>query len=65
MNGLTPRQTQIMRLVCQGYIDKEIAAMLHLALSTIRQTNVVTYERLGARNRANAVARFLGVEVPA
>jgi DNA-binding CsgD family transcriptional regulator len=58
MAKLTDRQTKLMWMVAQGMTDKEIAAILCLAVSTVKNTMRMIYEKLEARNRAQAVYRF-------
>jgi DNA-binding CsgD family transcriptional regulator len=47
-----------MWMVAQGMTDKEIAAILGIAVSTVKNTMRMIYEKLEARNRAQAVYRF-------
>ena len=47
-----------MWMVAEGMTDKEIAAHVGVALSTVKNTMVAIYEKLEARNRAHAVYRF-------
>ncbi len=58
MERLTNGQTRLMWMVTEGMTDKEIAARQGVALSTIKNTMVVIYDKLQARNRAHAVYRF-------
>ena len=55
---LTERQTQILHLIAQGKTDKEIASILQIAHSTVKNTNSIIYQRLGANNRAEAVYKI-------
>jgi DNA-binding NarL/FixJ family response regulator len=55
---LTDRQAKLMWMVAQGMTDKEIASTLDVAVSTVKNTMVMIYEKLEARNRAQAVYRF-------
>jgi DNA-binding CsgD family transcriptional regulator len=47
-----------MWMVAQGMTDKEIAFILGIAVSTVKNTMRMIYEKLEARNRAHAVYRF-------
>lgn len=58
MASLTGRQAKLMWMVAEGMTNKEIAAVLDIALSTVKNTMVMVYEKLEARNRAEAVYRF-------
>ncbi len=58
MTKLTDKQCRMMQMVIDGMTDKEIAAQRGLAVSTVKNTMVVIYEKLQARNRAQAVYRY-------
>ncbi len=51
--------TQILRLLAQGYTRKEIAGMLGLSPNAIRHHIEATRARLGARNTLHAVVLSL------
>lgn len=53
---LSERQLSIMRMVASGMTDKEIGGKLGISAQTVKNTLIVIYEKLEARNRANAVA---------
>jgi DNA-binding NarL/FixJ family response regulator len=63
---LTPRQRQIMALVARGASDKEIGGVLGISTATAQKHVTNLLRRLGAPNRAAAVAMvggsFLGSE---
>lgn len=52
---LTARQKEILALVGEGQTDTEIAATLHLAVNTVRSHLHQIVQRLGVRNRTQAV----------
>jgi NarL family two-component system response regulator LiaR len=52
---LTARQRQILALVGEGQTDNEIAETLHLAVNTVRSHLHQIVQRLGVRNRTQAV----------
>lgn len=54
---LAEREAQILQLVADGHSNEAIASMLHFSVATIRRTTSTIYRRLGARNRASAIAR--------
>ena len=56
---LTPREIQVLRQVASGATNKEIAAHLGVAVSTIERHLVNLYTKIGARGRADAVAYAL------
>lgn len=58
MTGLTHRQQQILELMQQGKINKEIASDLDISLGTVKQHLVAIFKRLKVQNRTMAVARL-------
>ena len=52
---LTCREREILVLVAQGRLNKEIAAQLHLAIGTVKANINRLYSKLQARNRVEAV----------
>ena len=59
LETLTPREVQVLRQVARGATNKEIAAELGVAVSTIERHLVNLYSKIGARRRADAVAYAL------
>jgi DNA-binding CsgD family transcriptional regulator len=59
--ALTRREQQILAHLAEGYRDKDIGDRLSIGVSTVRTHVRKIYERLHARSRAEAVARFLSV----
>jgi DNA-binding CsgD family transcriptional regulator len=57
--GLTDREAEVMRLVVEGRSASEIADELVISIHTARRHIANSYERLGVRNRAAAVAALL------
>jgi DNA-binding NarL/FixJ family response regulator len=55
--GLTRRQCQILRMVAEGLINKEIAERLNLSPRTVEMHVARTLERLHCRTRAEATRR--------
>ena len=53
---LTPRQSQILKLIATGATDKEIAAQIGVRTATAQKHVARLLRRLGVRNRAAAVA---------
>lgn len=58
---LTQNERKIMEMVADGFLNKEIAIATGKAPSTVKNTLVLIYEKLGAKNRAQAVAMMNGV----
>lgn len=57
--SLPPRQTQIIEMVARGMTNKEIADALGISFNTVKNTIVVILDKLGAKNRAEAVYKWL------
>lgn len=53
---ITPRQRQILQLFADGFTTDEVAARLGLSSETIRTHAKASLPRLGAKDRAHAVA---------
>jgi DNA-binding NarL/FixJ family response regulator len=53
---LTPRQTEVLRLLEQGRSTKQIAAELHLSTETVRNHIRRLFRALGVHSRIEAVA---------
>ena len=54
-DGLSPRETEIVRLIALGYTSTEIAGMLHVSRRTVESQRARVYEKLGLTNRAGLV----------
>jgi len=55
---LSDREHQIVRLVAQGYSNKEIAAEACIAEQTVKNYLSAIYSRLGVHNRAHAILKL-------
>jgi DNA-binding NarL/FixJ family response regulator len=53
---LTARERRVLELIALGYTNEQIAAELAFSLSTIKADIGSILRKLGARNRAGAVA---------
>ena len=64
--GLTARELEVLRLVCQGLSNAEIAERLVITLNTVKRHNNSLFGKLGVSNRAQAIvrARELGLDKP-
>jgi DNA-binding NarL/FixJ family response regulator len=58
-NGLTPREGEILALLGEGLANKEIGVRLRISEHTVKTHLAAIYEKLGAANRAEAVATGL------
>ncbi len=56
---LTPRQREVLGLVAQGLIYKEVAERLHLSEKTIKYHMGQILEKLHVENRAQAIAYYI------
>lgn len=54
-DAFTPREREIMGLLCEGATNDEISKRLYLSLSTVKNHIHHVYTKLGVRNRAEAV----------
>jgi DNA-binding NarL/FixJ family response regulator len=59
---LTSRERQMLALVVEGLTNREIAARLYLAESTVKRHLSSTFRRLGVSSRREAVAAVLSAE---
>jgi DNA-binding CsgD family transcriptional regulator len=55
--ALTPRQRQILGLMCKGKANKEIANELDISLGTVKQHIAALFKRMRVQNRSMAVAQ--------
>jgi DNA-binding NarL/FixJ family response regulator len=53
LEGLSPRELQVLRMVAEGKTSKEIAVMLDLGLQTIRSYRKTMMKKLNVNNVAN------------
>lgn len=60
--GLTPRETEALKLLVEGMPDKAIARELGIAAITVRLHLHNVFRKLGARNRVDAVRIALGTK---
>ena len=56
---LAPREQQVLALITQGFMTKEIADQLQISVPTIKTYIRRIYEKLHVRSRAEAVAKYL------
>jgi DNA-binding NarL/FixJ family response regulator len=54
-DGLTARETEVLRLIAQGLSNTEIAAQLFISEATVKTHINNTFAKIGARHRAEAV----------
>jgi LuxR family maltose regulon positive regulatory protein len=57
LEPLSERELEVLQLIAEGLMNREIAARLYLSLNTIKVHNRNIYSKLDAHNRTQAVAR--------
>lgn len=57
---LSPRQHEILQLLAQGYVTKEIADRMNLTVETVRSYLKLIYHKLSVRSRTEAVIKYFG-----
>lgn len=58
---LSPREKQVIELLAQGFLYKEIAEQLQLSIPTVNGYVRSIYEKLQVHSRSQAVAKFLRI----
>ncbi len=58
---LSPREKQVIELLAQGFLYKEIADQLQLSIPTVNGYIRSIYEKLQVHSRSQAVAKFLRI----
>jgi len=56
LDDLTPREREVLALICRGCDDKTIARLLHVAGNTVRNHVARIYAKIGVNRRIAAVA---------
>jgi LuxR family maltose regulon positive regulatory protein len=54
---LTPRETEVLKLIAEGMSNREIAQRLYISLSTVKRHNATIFSKLAVYNRTQAVTR--------
>jgi LuxR family maltose regulon positive regulatory protein len=57
LSGLSPRETDILKLIAQGLSNKEIARSLYIGPETVKSHLKNVFGKLGVERRAQAVSR--------
>ncbi|MFL6605059.1 MAG: response regulator transcription factor [Steroidobacteraceae bacterium] len=57
--GLTARELEIVKLICDGSTNVQIARRLGIGVATVKTHLLHVFEKLGVRTRAALVSRFL------
>jgi len=58
LEGLSPRQKEILRLLAQGYVAKEIAEKMNVSVATVRSYLKLIYQKLHVHSRTEAVIKY-------
>lgn len=61
LNSLSEREKQVLRLVAQGYLNKQIAATLKVGLRTVETYRNRVMQKIGAKSAADAIAFAISV----
>lgn len=59
MPGLTPRECQILEMLAQGMVPKEVSDKLGISYATVRDYLKSVYAKLHVRSRTEAVIKYL------
>lgn len=59
MPGLTPREGQILEMLAQGMVPKEVAHKIGISYATVRDYLKAVYAKLHVRSRTEAVIKYL------
>jgi two-component system, NarL family, response regulator LiaR len=64
--GLSPRESEVLAFIAQGYTNEEIAARAYLSINTVKTYIRTAYRKMGVTSRAQAVGWALrnGFEIP-
>jgi DNA-binding NarL/FixJ family response regulator len=57
--SLSPREEEVLQLLAQGYLYKEIAGQLTISLDTVRKHTGSIYSKLHVHSRTDAVVKYL------
>ena len=58
--SLTDREAEVLRLLCDGLRNREIAVEMRIALKTVEAHMRSIYQKMGVRNRVQAALRGVG-----
>ncbi len=60
--GITRKEFQILQFISEGYQNKEIAEELYHSLGTVKTYIYNLYQKIGVKNRAQAIAYYHALE---
>ena len=56
--GITPREREIIELICAGRTNQEIAEKLFISVATVKDHNYNIFKKTGVRNRVELAGLF-------
>lgn len=56
INELTGRELEVLRLIAQGWSNRQIAEYLQVEIRTVKYHTTNIYSKLGAKSRSEAIA---------
>lgn len=59
--SLTQKEREIVRLICEGLTNRDIAERLHLSEQTVKSHINRIFKKTGAKNRSQLLRMFLGI----
>ncbi|MEL7221902.1 MAG: response regulator transcription factor [Bacteroidota bacterium] len=59
LQNLTPRENEVISLVADGFLNKEIAHQLDISINTVKVITHNIYKKLEVNNRVEAVRKYL------
>ena len=59
MPGLTPRESQVLHLLAEGLVPKEVSDKLGISYETVREHLKSIYRKLQVKSRTEAVIKYL------
>ena len=62
IHELTPRELEILSLISEGYLNKEIKDQLGISENTVKVTTYRIYKKLQVNNRVEAVKKYLNLQ---
>jgi LuxR family maltose regulon positive regulatory protein len=63
IDPLTPRELEVLRLICEGLSNHEIAGRLAVTLNTVKKHSSHIYSKLGVRSRTQAIGKAQELEL--
>ena len=63
LEPLTPRELEVLHLICDGLSNQDIAGRLTVTLNTVKKHTSHIYGKLGARSRTQAIARAQELDI--